>query len=68
MYKMSFLDYYTIVMERYEARKPGEALPINHQYIQCLYEAQTISLSDRDDLIRANQMAYNAYTKYPKEI
>lgn len=65
---MTFLDYYLQVTKLYDWKKPSEALLINHELILDLFESGRIDHTDRDCLVNANHMAYDAYTRFPKEV
>lgn len=65
---MTFLELYEKINQRYEDKAPSVALLLNHEEICNLRDALEITSSDFECLVNANRMAYEAYTRYPKEV
>ena len=64
---MAFLDFYLEINQNYAKLAPSVALVMNHENICDLRDSQVITQNDFECLVSANRMAYEAYTKYPKE-
>ena len=64
----SFLELYEKINQRYEDSAPSVALVLNHEEICDLRDAGEITIGDFQTLENANRLAYDAYTRYPKEV
>lgn len=65
---MEFLDFYLEINQNYETMSPSVALVRNHESICDLRDSGVITVNDWECLSNANRMAYEAYTRYPKEV
>ena len=64
----SFLELYEKINQRYEDSAPSVALVLNHEEICDLRDAGDITIGEFQTLENANHLAYDAYTRYPKEV